>query len=53
MSSLPSCAAQSMSNQCAYGEAWPWYSTDHSCLLRDSGVGRAMWLGTMSTTTPR
>ena len=53
ISSLSSCAAQSTSNQCAYGDLLPSASTDHSCLLSDSGTGLAMWFGTTSTTTPR
>ncbi len=52
MSSRPSCAAQSTSNQPANGDPGPSRSTDQSGWLSDSGTGTAMWLGTMSTITP-
>ena len=52
MTSACSGVAQSMSNQCAYGEVGPSRSTDHSSRLSDAGVGTAMWFGTTSTTMP-
>ena len=53
MSTAPSPADQSTSNQSAYGESGPSASTDHSARLCQTGVGTAMWLGTMSSTSPR
>ena len=52
MSSRPSWASQSTSNQPANGDPVPSRSTDQSGRLSDSGTGTAMWLGTMSTTRP-
>ena len=53
MSSAPSPADQSTSNQFAYGESGPSARTDHSSRLCHAGVGTAMWFGTMSTIIPR
>ena len=45
-------SSRERSNQAAYGESGPSRSTDHRGRLCQPGVGTAMWLGTMSTTTP-
>ena len=49
----PRPAAQSMSNQEAYGESIPSASTDQKAPLWYSGVGIPMWFGTTSTMMPR
>src|SRR5674476_610802 len=35
------------------GESGPFASTDHRARLCHTGIGTAMWLGTMSSTSPR